>query len=43
MPPDLKHGTSIAVRLFVIDKVPGKAPPSVIQRSSVAESLRTGA
>ncbi|WP_298089658.1 strawberry notch-like NTP hydrolase domain-containing protein [uncultured Sphingomonas sp.] len=35
----LKHGTSIAVRLFVIDKVPGKAPPSVIQRSSVAELL----
>jgi len=23
----LKHGTSIAVRLFVIDKLPGKAPP----------------
>ncbi|MFV3517435.1 hypothetical protein ACNJD8_22760, partial [Mycobacterium tuberculosis] len=27
----LKHGTSIAVRLFVIDKVPGKAPPAFIQ------------
>lgn len=35
----LKHGTSIAVRLFVIDKVPEKAPPAVIQRSSVAELL----
>lgn len=35
----LKHGTSIAVRLFVIDKVPGKTPPSTIQRSSVADLL----
>ncbi|WP_029548040.1 strawberry notch-like NTP hydrolase domain-containing protein, partial [Sphingobium yanoikuyae] len=35
----LKHGTSIAVRLYVIDKVPGRAPPAVIQRSSVAELL----
>jgi hypothetical protein len=35
----LKHGTSIAVRLFVIDKVPGKAPPAFIQRSSVDELL----
>jgi len=35
----LKHGTSIAVRMFVIDKLPGKAPPAVIQRSSVAELL----
>lgn len=35
----LKHGTSIAVRLFVIDKLPGKASPAVIQRSSVAELL----
>ncbi|TGX49070.1 hypothetical protein E5A73_19680 [Sphingomonas gei] len=37
----LKHGTSIAVRLFVIDKVPGKAPPAIIQRSSVAELIET--
>ncbi|KEQ53769.1 strawberry notch-like NTP hydrolase domain-containing protein [Sphingobium chlorophenolicum] len=35
----LKHGTSIAVRLFVIDKVPGKSPPSLIQRSSVSDLL----
>jgi len=35
----LKHGTSIAVRLLVIDKVPGKAPPATIQRSSVADLL----
>lgn len=35
----LKHGTSIAVRLFVIDKVPGKSPPALIQRSSVADLL----
>lgn len=35
----LKHGTSIAVRLFVIDKVPGRSPPALIQRSSVAELL----
>lgn len=32
-----KHGTSIAVRLFVIDKVAGNAPPAVIQRASVEE------
>ncbi|MDF0491371.1 strawberry notch family protein [Sphingomonas sp. H39-1-10] len=35
----LKHGTSIAVRLFVIDKLPGKTPPAIIQRSSVTELL----
>lgn len=35
----LKHGTSIAVRIFVIDKVPGGAPPSIIQRASVGELL----
>ena len=35
----LKHGTSIAVRLFVIDKLPGKAPPAILQRSSVVELL----
>ena len=34
-----KHGTSIAVRLFVIDKIPGKAPPAIIQRSSVEALL----
>ena len=35
----LKHGTSIAVRLFVIDKVPGNSPPAIIQRSSIADLL----
>lgn len=35
----LKHGTSIAVRIFVIDKVPGKSPPAVIQRASIADLL----
>lgn len=35
----LKHGTSIAVRLLVIDKLPGRTPPAVIQRSSVEELL----
>ncbi|WP_210359005.1 strawberry notch-like NTP hydrolase domain-containing protein [Sphingomonas beigongshangi] len=35
----LKHGTSIAIRLFVIDKVPGRTPPAVIQRSSVIELI----
>ncbi|KPL50730.1 methylase [Prosthecomicrobium hirschii] len=34
-----KHGTSIAVRLYVIDKAPGTTIPSTIQRSSVAEIL----
>jgi hypothetical protein len=34
-----KHGTSIAIRLFVIDKLPGKASPAIVQRSSVAELL----
>ncbi len=34
-----KHGTSIAVRLFVIDKVPGGAIPSTIQRSSIRELI----
>ncbi len=34
-----KHGTSIAVRLIVIDKLPGKAPAAIIQRSSVADLL----
>ena len=33
----LKHGTGIAVRLFVIDKVPGGAIPATIQRSSIRE------
>jgi hypothetical protein len=36
----LKHGTSIAVRLFVIDKEPGSGGiPPTIQRSSVRELL----
>lgn len=34
-----KHGTSIAVRIFVIDKVPGKSPPAVIQRASIADLI----
>jgi hypothetical protein len=34
-----KHGTSIAVRLYVIDKAPGTSVPSTLQRSSVAEFL----
>ncbi|QOT74559.1 strawberry notch family protein (plasmid) [Sphingobium fuliginis] len=34
-----KHGTSIAVRLLVIDKVAGGTLPSTIQRASVAEFL----
>jgi len=33
----LKHGTSIAVRLFVIDKVPGTDIPATIQRTSIRE------
>lgn len=35
----LKHGTSIAVRLYVIDKVPGDAIPATIQRSSIRELI----
>src|SRR3546814_18647304 len=35
----LKHGTSIAVRLFVIDKVVGGAIPVPIQRASIRELL----
>ncbi|MFL0415523.1 strawberry notch-like NTP hydrolase domain-containing protein [Sphingomonas sp. 179-A 2A2 NHS] len=35
----LKHGTSIAVRMLVIDKTPGKAPPATIQRSSIADLI----
>ncbi len=35
----LKHGTSIAVRLYVIDKVPGGAIPATIQRSSIRELI----
>lgn len=34
-----KHGTDIAVRLYVIDKVPGSTGHTVIQRSSVDECL----
>ena len=33
----LKHGTSIAIRLFVIDKVPGGSMPATIQRASIRE------
>lgn len=35
----LKHGTSIAVRLFVIDKVVGGTIPVTIQRGSIREML----
>ena len=35
----LKHGTSIAVRLFVIDKVGGGAVQATIQRGSIRELL----
>src|SRR3546814_18999438 len=35
----LKHGTSIAVRLFFIDKVVGGAIPVTIQRASIRELL----
>ncbi len=35
----LKHGTSVALRLFVIDKLPGRSLPATIQRSSVTELL----
>ena len=31
-----KHGTSVAVRLFVLDKVPGRSAPAPIQRTSLA-------
>ena len=34
-----KHGTCIAVRLYVIDKVPGRAVQTTIQRGTVAELL----
>ncbi len=34
-----KHGTDVAVRLYVIDKVPEKVEAVTIQRSSVAEFL----
>jgi hypothetical protein len=37
----LKHGTSIAVRLFVIDKLPGAGIPATVQRASVRELLET--
>ncbi|MAP45014.1 MAG: methylase [Sphingobium sp.] len=35
----LKHGTSIDVRIFVIDKVAGRLAPEVIQGGSIAELL----
>ena len=37
----LKHGTSIAVRLFVIDKMPGAAMPATIQRSSIRDLIQS--
>ncbi len=35
----LKHGTSIAVRLFVLDKVPGGPMPSTNQRGSIRDLI----
>lgn len=35
----LKHGTSIAVRLFVIDKLPGTIIPATVQRTSIRELI----
>nr|WP_319296518.1 strawberry notch family protein [Sphingobium sp.] len=35
----LKHGTSIAVRLLVIDKTPGAAVPSTLQRASIRDLI----
>lgn len=35
-----KHGTSIAVRLYVIDKVPGEISPAIIARDTVIELAR---
>lgn len=34
-----KHGTDIAVRLYVIDKAPGSIAPATIQRGAVADFL----
>ena len=34
-----KHGTDVAVRLYVIDKTPGSITASTIQRSTVADFL----
>ncbi|TVV76949.1 strawberry notch family protein [Sphingomonas solaris] len=34
-----KHGTDIAVRLYVIDKAPGGITPVTVQRSAVADFL----
>ena len=34
-----KHGTSIAVRLFVIDKLPGGTMPATISRTNLADFL----
>ena len=36
-----KHGTGIAVRLYVMDKIPGDRLPSTIQRQTTAELLDT--
>ena len=35
----VKHGTSIAVRLFVIDKVTGGTMPATIQRASIRDLI----
>lgn len=35
----VRHGTSVAVRLLVIDKAPGASRPAVIARAGVAELL----
>lgn len=34
-----KHGTDIAIRIYVIDKISGGAPVATIQRSSVADLI----
>ncbi|WP_066119167.1 strawberry notch-like NTP hydrolase domain-containing protein [Blastomonas sp. CCH9-A1] len=36
-----KHGTGIAVRLYVMDKIPGDRLPSTIQRQTTVELLDT--
>ena len=36
-----KQGTSVAVRLYVVDKVPGNVRPSIISRKTVKELARS--
>lgn len=35
-----KQGTTVAVRLYVVDKIPGNAKPSIIARDSVRELVQ---